>query len=130
MKKFRELLADRPLIFVGYSIPEVDVDIVYALQQYRQRDERIKRWQLLARRDYSPTGNERLRQMGVTPRPFEVSSIGYAAIPGKLRAARRPLVILERARDEDRVLVWGGHDFVQILFASGDARAPLSWSAT
>jgi hypothetical protein len=89
MKKFRELLADRPLIFVGYSIPEVDVDIVYALQQYRQRDERIKRWQLLARRDYSPTGNERLRQMGVTPWPFEVSSIGYAAIPGKLRAARR-----------------------------------------
>ena len=32
------------------------------------------------------------------------------------------LVILERARDEDRVLVSGDHDFVQILFASGDTR--------
>jgi predicted nuclease of predicted toxin-antitoxin system len=32
------------------------------------------------------------------------------------------LVIMERARDEDRVLVTGDHDFVQILFASGGSR--------
>ena len=32
------------------------------------------------------------------------------------------LVILARAHDEDRVLVTGDHDFVQILFASGDRR--------
>jgi predicted nuclease of predicted toxin-antitoxin system len=32
------------------------------------------------------------------------------------------LVILKRARDEDRVLISGDHDFVQILFASGDTR--------
>lgn len=89
MAEFRELLACRSLIFVGYSIPEVDVDIVYALQQYRQRDGGTKRWQLLAHRDCSATADERLRQMGVDPWPFEVSSIGFAAIPGKLRAARR-----------------------------------------
>jgi predicted nuclease of predicted toxin-antitoxin system len=32
------------------------------------------------------------------------------------------LVILERARDGDRALVSADHDFVQILFASGDSR--------
>jgi predicted nuclease of predicted toxin-antitoxin system len=31
-------------------------------------------------------------------------------------------VILTRARDEDRVLVTADHDFVQMLFASGDTR--------
>ena len=31
-------------------------------------------------------------------------------------------VILDRALDEDRVLISGDHDFVQLLFASGDTR--------
>jgi predicted nuclease of predicted toxin-antitoxin system len=31
-------------------------------------------------------------------------------------------VILNRARDQDRVLVTADHDFVQLLFASGDSR--------
>jgi len=31
-------------------------------------------------------------------------------------------VILDRARDEDRILISCDHDFVQILFASGDTR--------
>jgi predicted nuclease of predicted toxin-antitoxin system len=35
------------------------------------------------------------------------------------------MVILARARDEDRVLVSGDHDFVQMLFASGDTRPSL-----
>jgi predicted nuclease of predicted toxin-antitoxin system len=35
------------------------------------------------------------------------------------------LVILMRARDDDRVLVSGDLDFVQILFASGDTRPSL-----
>lgn len=86
---FRELLATRPLIFVGYSVPEVDVDVVYALQQYRQRDDTVRRWQLLAQRERSPSADERLRQLGIDPWPFEVSAIGFASIPGKLRAARR-----------------------------------------
>jgi predicted nuclease of predicted toxin-antitoxin system len=34
-------------------------------------------------------------------------------------------VIVGRARDQDRVLVSCDHDFVQLLFASGDTR-PLS----
>lgn len=86
---FRQILFSRPLIFVGYSIPDVDVDVVYALQQYRQRSDDIKRWQLVARRECSASTDERLRQMGIEPWPFDVSNIGYAAIPGKLRAARR-----------------------------------------
>jgi predicted nuclease of predicted toxin-antitoxin system len=35
------------------------------------------------------------------------------------------MAILARARDEDRVLVSGDHDFVQMLFASGDTRPSL-----
>jgi len=89
LAEFRELLASRPLIFVGYSIPEVDVDVVYALQQYRQRDARIKRWQLLAQRERSASTDERLRQLGIDPWPFGVAAIGFASVPGKLRAARR-----------------------------------------
>lgn len=87
--ELRELLASRPLIFVGYSIPEVNVNVVYALQRYRQRDAQIKRWQLLAQRERSATTDERLRQLGVDPWPFGVSALGYASIPGRLRAARR-----------------------------------------
>jgi predicted nuclease of predicted toxin-antitoxin system len=34
-------------------------------------------------------------------------------------------VILVRARDEERVIVTGDHDFVQMLFASGDMRPSL-----
>jgi predicted nuclease of predicted toxin-antitoxin system len=34
-------------------------------------------------------------------------------------------VILDRARDDDRVLVSCDHDFVQMLFASGDTRPSL-----
>jgi predicted nuclease of predicted toxin-antitoxin system len=34
-------------------------------------------------------------------------------------------VILDRARDEDRVLVSCDHDFVQMLFASGDTSPSL-----
>ena len=84
----RELLESRPLIFVGYGIPEVDVDIVYALHRYRQRVG-IKRWQLTTRGDLSFSSKERLRQMGIDPWPFDVPAIGYAALPGKLNAARR-----------------------------------------
>jgi hypothetical protein len=77
------------LIFVGYSIPELDVDVVYALQRYPQRDARIKRWQLRAERERSASADERLRQLGIDPWPFEVSAIGFASIPGRLTAARR-----------------------------------------
>jgi predicted nuclease of predicted toxin-antitoxin system len=35
------------------------------------------------------------------------------------------VVITERAREEDRILVSCDHDFVQILFASGDTRPSL-----
>jgi hypothetical protein len=89
LSEFREMLAGRPLIFVGYSIPDVDVDIVYALQRYRPRDDHVRRWQLLADRERSASTEERLRQLGVDPWPFGVSALGFAAIPGKLRAARR-----------------------------------------
>ena len=34
-------------------------------------------------------------------------------------------VILDRARSQDRVLISGDHDFVQLLFSSGDIRPSL-----
>lgn len=40
-------------------------------------------------------------------------------------ASTDDLVIAARARDEDRILVSCDHDFVQILFASGDIRPSL-----
>jgi hypothetical protein len=89
LAEFQDVLVSRPLIFVGYSIPEVDVDVIYALQRYAQREADIGRWQLMAQRELSASTRERLRQMGVRPWSFEVSNVGFAAIPGKLGAARR-----------------------------------------
>jgi len=40
-------------------------------------------------------------------------------------ASTDDLVVAARARDEDRILVSCDHDFVQILFASGDTRPSL-----
>jgi hypothetical protein len=89
LAEFRRLLESRPLIFVGYSVPEVDVDIVYALQQYRRPGKPVNRWQLLSQRECTASSVERLRQMGVEPWSFEVPGIGFSSVPGKLRAARR-----------------------------------------
>jgi hypothetical protein len=86
--EFSDLLKSRPLIFVGYSIPEVDVDIVYALHRFRQPDG-IQRWQLLSESEWSVSSRERLRQLGIDASKFTVRAIGYAAVPGKLNAARR-----------------------------------------
>lgn len=86
LTEFCQLLESRPLIFVGYSIPEVDVDIIYALHRYRQPDA-ISRWQLTT--DDSATSKERLRQLGIVSSRFDVPAIGYAAAPGKLTAAKR-----------------------------------------
>jgi hypothetical protein len=84
--EFCDLLKSRPLIFVGYSIPEVDVDIIYALHRFRQQAA-IMRRQLT--NDLSVSSTERLRQLGIDPWRFDVPAIGYAALPGKLNAARR-----------------------------------------
>jgi predicted nuclease of predicted toxin-antitoxin system len=46
-----------------------------------------------------------------------VDEIGLASTEDRMVAAR--------ARDEDRILVSCDHDFVQILFASGDTRPSL-----
>jgi hypothetical protein len=54
-----------------------------------ERRDRIKRWQLRADRQRSASADERLRQLGIDPWPFEVSAIGFASIPGRLAAARR-----------------------------------------
>jgi hypothetical protein len=89
LHEFCELLQVRPLIFVGYTLPEVDVDIMYALGQYRQRDPAIRRWHLTPGRYRTISSDERLRQMGIAPWPYEVPAIGFAAIPGKLEAAQR-----------------------------------------
>ena len=40
-------------------------------------------------------------------------------------ASTEDRVVAARARDEDRILVSCDHDFVQILFASGDTRPSL-----
>jgi predicted nuclease of predicted toxin-antitoxin system len=40
-------------------------------------------------------------------------------------ASTDDLAVAARARDEDRILVSCDHDFVQILFASGDSRPSL-----
>jgi predicted nuclease of predicted toxin-antitoxin system len=34
-------------------------------------------------------------------------------------------VILDRARSQDRILISGDHDFIQLLFSSGDIRPSL-----
>ncbi|HEX3784747.1 MAG TPA: hypothetical protein VHX38_34225 [Pseudonocardiaceae bacterium] len=89
LRDLRKVFAERPLIFVGYSVPEVDVDVVYALQRYRRQETPPQRRQLVEQRSLSASENERLRQMGIEAWSFTVPAIGFAALPGKLRAARR-----------------------------------------
>jgi hypothetical protein len=86
LAQYCDLLTSRPLIFVGYSIPEVDVDVIYALHRYRQTA-RIMRWQLT--NDMSVSSVERLRQLGIEASSFAVPAMGYAAAPGKLTASAR-----------------------------------------
>jgi hypothetical protein len=86
LSDYCELLHTRPLIFVGYSIPEVDVDVIYALHRHRHPGG-PQRWQLSS--DTSLSSTERLRQLGIRLWQFTVPAIGSAAVPGKLTAAAR-----------------------------------------
>jgi hypothetical protein len=86
LTQFCDLLKSRPLIFVGYSIPEVDVDVIYALHRHRQTAG-VMRWQLTS--DRSVSSCERLRQLGIESARFTVPAMGSAAVPGKLNAAAR-----------------------------------------
>ena len=72
LAQYCDLLRSRPLIFVGYSIPEVDVDVIYALHRYREPAGPM-RWQLTS--DMSVSSVERLRQLGIESWRFAVPAM-------------------------------------------------------
>jgi hypothetical protein len=82
------LLRDRELLFIGYSLSDEDVDILYLLQTYPPRDSgRPQRWKLAPSSSYSVWEEERLNQMGIAWWPFQVSALGHCPEPNRLRAA-------------------------------------------
>jgi hypothetical protein len=86
------VLRSSPLLFIGYDLHEVDVDVVAALQ-YRKHDLEVRnrrvalRYRQNARADLHEA--ERLRQLGVEWWSFSPGGIGRARLPGELAAVKR-----------------------------------------
>jgi len=86
---FRQLLQERPMMFVGYGLAEVDVDIVGALHLFRPR-QGVRRWSLKdGSPDLDPSEAERLQQMGIDWWGFHLPPVAFCRLPEDLRLAAR-----------------------------------------
>lgn len=85
----RKLFSNRPILFIGYDMHEVDVDVVAIL--HRSKSEKSPRYALRSR--VGPNSElheeERLRQMGVDWWSFRLPPLASARLPGEMRLMER-----------------------------------------
>lgn len=80
-----ELFENRPILFIGYDLHEVDVDVVATL--HHSKNANSPRYALRFRAGAHE--EERLRQMGVDWWPFKLGPLAGVRLPGELRLTER-----------------------------------------
>ena len=84
--RFSELLRTRPLLLLGYSLQEEDVDVVYLLQTTAAGQDRVM---LTSDRGWNAGREARLEQMGIRSWLFTVEPAGFSLEPGRLQRVAR-----------------------------------------
>jgi len=87
-----DVVRSSPLLFIGYDLHEVDVDVASVLQRHKHEPKgRNRRLTLRYRHDALADRHEeeRLRQLGVEWWSFSPGGIGRARLPGELTVVRK-----------------------------------------
>ena len=82
------IMKSRPILFVGYGIHEIDIDVVAALHKHSGDD--VSRYTLAYRQSDTADRHEeeRLRQMGVRWWSFDLPAVAFSKLPGELSETR------------------------------------------
>jgi hypothetical protein len=83
---FIGMMKSRPLIILGYSLMEEDIDIIYLLQTYGST---ASRKILMPERGWGDSQEARLTQMGISSLRYSVDAQGFSLPPGCLRLTAR-----------------------------------------
>lgn len=84
-----ELFKSRPLLFIGYDLHEVDLDVVATLHGSKSANPSRYTLRFRAEPQSAPDEEERLRQMGVKWWSFQLGPLAGARLPGELRLTAR-----------------------------------------
>jgi hypothetical protein len=83
---FVRILEMAPLMMLGYSVLEDDIDIVWLLTIYKSTQTRFT---LMASRYWDAAADARLQQMGIISMTFDVDARGFCQEPKQLQKTRR-----------------------------------------
>lgn len=106
--EFRTLLRDRPLVFLGYALHDVDIDVLTVLLLERSSSPAVSRIairDLPAREERRLAETERLRQLGVALHGFRLRRSAYLPLPGDRRLGRHEWRFGMAGHTDDKTLL-------------------------